>query len=62
MKSIIGILAIIAISSCQKNIDDSAVCTCKNSDYVVVGTYTGISESACAAKEVPTDGIYCTLE
>lgn len=53
------LLTIIVISACGKNEGDDSVCTCKNNDNVVVGTYTGLSESDCMERE--TTGVTCVL-
>lgn len=54
------LLTIVVVSACGKNRDDNTTCTCTNSDFEVVGTYTGLTESECADKE--SADVTCILE
>lgn len=55
------LLTIIVIGACKKNEGvDTTTCVCTNSDGEEVGSYPGITEGACAAKE--TTDITCGLE
>ncbi len=54
------LITVVVISACGKERDDNTTCTCTNSDFEVVGTYTGLTESECAAKE--TGDVTCILE
>lgn len=66
MKSLVWLMfSILIISACQEEEGgrkDNSKCTCKNSDHVVVGTYTGLTYEECMEKSRPDLGETCILD